>query len=395
MDIIAHRNETAVVVRERWGGLLRRIDATTAERDRHQQAVSTDLLLEIGTSGLQAFALPSELGGENVSDLTWGLVLEQIGYLCADNGVPMIINHSLDTARLIWESGRTDLINRYARPIADGTCIAGIAYTEDADAFSFKTTLRRKGSDYVLDGYKSYAISGAIHNLMLTYALDEAGDMIALLVERDDPGVSVTPADAMGMYTAGCSSITYSNTPIPAWRILAHSDGLAHSQNFLNMQRLRISCAPLGRAQAILEHCTHHTLHSIRYGEPVSDLKNVQATLGRMYIGLEAARATLYYALGEVDAGRTDKVFDLAISVAKHFVTEQIRNVVNDASRILGGHGYYGITDIGRNMRDFTGVSVATGTQDILETNIGAGVIARRNQPFFTPEKQRSEWSQM
>lgn len=386
MDIITHRNETADLVRERWGDLLARIDATTAERDHHHQAVPHNLLLEIGTSGLQAFALPQELSGEDASDLTWGLVLEQIGYLCADNGIPMIINHSLDTARLIWESGRTDLIDTYARPIANGTCIAGIAYTEDADAFHFKTTLHRKGSDYILNGHKSYAISGAIHDLMLTYALDNTGDMIALLVERDDPGVTVTPAHAMGMYTAGCSSITYNNTPIPAHRILAHTDGLAHSQDFLNMQRLRIACAPLGRAQAVLEHCTHHTATSIRYGEPVSDLKNVQATLGRMHIALEAARATLYYALGEVDAGRTDRVFDPSISVAKHFVTEQIRHVVDNASRILGGHGYYGTTEIGRNMRDFTGVAIATGTQDILETNIGAGLIARRNQPLYGPK---------
>nr|WP_239149095.1 acyl-CoA dehydrogenase family protein [Streptomyces sp. SID12501] len=371
------RAEVVGFVGERWGDLLAEIGSTAVARDEARLPAPLELIARAGSTGLLALSLPREVGGEGADALTWGMVLEQVGYLCADSAFPLIINHQIDIAQLVCESGRSDLIEAYVIPVAQGRCGAGIAYTEDADAFSFRTVLRRKGDDYVLSGHKTYVTGALISEFFLTYALDEAGDMQACMVQRDDPGVSVTAAEPVAMRTAGAAAVTFEDVPLPAGRILVATDGLTHAQRFLGYQRLWTACAPLGRAQAVLEDCATRLAASERYGESVADLKNVEASLGRMYVAVESARAVLYHALGRVAAGRAELVFDPVVAAAKYFAVEQVRFVLERALGLLGGHAFYGTPHMGRYMRDFSGLSLLAGTQDILEVNLGAGVVAR------------------
>jgi alkylation response protein AidB-like acyl-CoA dehydrogenase len=213
--------------------------------------------------------------------------------------------------------------------------------------------------------------------VFLAYPLDDAGDMQACLVESDDPGVTVTPSKPVGMRTAGATSVSFDDVPLPADRVLEARDGLTHAQRFLSNQRLWVACAPLGRAQAVLEECVVHLTGTVRYGERVAELKSVEASLGRMYVAIESARAMLYHALGRVAGGRTEPVFDPVVSAAKYFAVEQIRFVLERAFNVLGGHGFYGTPHLGRYMRDFAGLALVAGTPDILEVNLGAGVVAR------------------
>jgi alkylation response protein AidB-like acyl-CoA dehydrogenase len=377
VDLAGRRREVAELVRSRWGDLLAELGSTVVERDHAMTPPPAGLLDVIGSTGLLALSLPKQLGGAGVDALTWGMVLEQVGLLCADAGLPLIITHQIEVARTIWDSGRTELIDRYAIPMAHGKCGAAFAYSENADAFSFRTVLHHKGDGYVLSGHKSYVTRGHVSDVLLTYAVDETGDLQALLVRRDDPGVTVTPAEPVGMRTAGAAAILFEDVFLPADRILAANDGLTHAQRFLNKQRLWIPCAALGRAEAVLDDCVAHLAGTVRFGSPVAELNNVQATLGRMYMAIESARAMVYHALNHFADGRADPVFDPVIAAAKCFAIRQVRLALELAQNLLGGHGFYGTPHLGRFARDLHGLSLAAGTQDILEVNLGAGVVAR------------------
>ncbi|MYW97937.1 acyl-CoA/acyl-ACP dehydrogenase [Amycolatopsis rubida] len=377
LDVTGKRAEIADMVRSRWGTLLDKVGETVVERDEARLPPPADLMGALAAAGYHRLSLPPDIGGTGADVLTWGMVLEQVGYRCLDSALPMIVNHAIDIARFIHESGRPGLIEKYAEPIGRGAVCAGVAYTEDADAWSFRTVLRRKGGDFVLSGHKSYVTAGVMSDVFLVYPLDETGDMVACLVERSDPGVTVTPAEPVGMRTAGAASLTFQDVPLTAERILEPSDGLTHAQRFLSDQRLWITCAPLGRAQRVLEDCVAWLSGSVRYGEPVAGLKNVESTLGRMYVAIESSRAMLYHALSHVEAGRAEPVFDPTLSAAKCFAADQIRFVLESALRVMGGQGFYGTPHLGRFLRDFTGLPIVAGTNDILEVNLGAGVVAR------------------
>jgi alkylation response protein AidB-like acyl-CoA dehydrogenase len=376
--------DIAALVRDRWGDLLAEISAGAMARDAQLLPLSSELLSAAGQQGLQAFALPKEIGGEDAGALAWGKVLEQIGYLCEDVAFPLLISIRTTIARMLFDTGRTDLIERYAIPIARGDCGVATAYTEDADPFSMRTRLRRDGDAFVLNGHKSYVSGGVLADVFLTYSADDTGDMVASLVHSDDPGVEIRPVDSIGHRSTGAASVTFHEVRVPQARILQASDGLTHAQLFLNDRRLLICCAPLGRAQAILERCVAHVSATVRYGEPLTEMKNVQATLGRMYVAIEASRATLYRALRHMAGGEGDPIFDPTVSAAKYFVAEQVQYVLDQAFRVLGGYAYYGDLHFGRYLRDFAGLVAAAGTQDILETNLGAAAIARL-RPSATP----------
>jgi alkylation response protein AidB-like acyl-CoA dehydrogenase len=376
-------SQMRVLVRDRWGEMLEEIGRTVVEREQTRTPPPGELLAATGESGLLGLSLPRELGGSGENALTWGMALEQIGYLCADSALPLIINHMRDIANLVWESGRGDLIERYALPIIQGRMGAGIAYTENTDAFHFNTIMRPKNGAFLLSGYKSYVTGGLISDVFLTYALDDDGDMQAVLVETDDPGVSVAAAEPMGMRTAGASSITFDSVYLPADRVLEATDGLAQAQRFLSFQRLWVTCAPLGRAQAILEDCVTRLSGSVRMGQRVAGLKNVEATLGRMYVEIETARAVLYNALQRVSDGQAELVFDPVVAAARYFACNQIRSVLEQALRILGGDFFYDSPHFGRYMSDFVGLGLVAGTQDIIEVNLGAGVVARNGRPVW------------
>jgi alkylation response protein AidB-like acyl-CoA dehydrogenase len=373
--------DIAALVRDRWGELLAEVSAGAMIRDAELLPLPSELLSAAAEKGLQAFALPEEIGGEGADSVAWGKVLEQVGYLCEDVAFPLLISIRTTIARMLFDTGRADLIEQYAIPIARGDCAVATAYTEDADPFSMRTRLRRHGDAFVLDGHKAYVSGGMLADVFLTYSADGTGDMVACLVHRDDSGVEVRPVDSIGHRSTGAASVTFHEVRVPSARLMQASDGLTHAQLFLNDRRLLICCAPLGRAQAILERCVARLSTTVRYGEPLTEMKNVQATLGRMYVAIEASKATLYRALRHMAGGDGDPVFDPTVSAAKYFVVEQVRYVLDQAFRVLGGHAYYGDLHFGRYLRDFAGLVAAAGTQDILETNLGAAAIARLRPP--------------
>ncbi|MGW1005906.1 acyl-CoA dehydrogenase family protein [Streptomyces sp. NPDC002520] len=369
--------EIAALVRNRWGKLLAEVSAGAAARDSAGTPLPAELLTAAADQGLQAFALPKQIDGEGANPLAWGKVLEQVGYLCEDVAFPLLISIRTTIARMLVGTGRTDLIEQYAIPIARGVCAVATAYTEDADPFSMRTRLRCDDGTYVLNGHKTYVSGGMLADVFLTYSIDSTGDMLACLVHRDDPGVEVRPVESIGHRSTGGASVTFREVKLPPARLIQASDGLTHAQLFLNDRRLLICCAPLGRAQAILERCVARVTSTVRYGQPLSEMTNVQATLGRMYIAIEASRATLYRALQRMVDGEADPVFDAGVSAAKYFVAEQVQYVLDQAFRVLGGHAYYGDLHFGRYLRDFAGLVAAAGTQDILEVNLGAAALTR------------------
>lgn len=363
--------ETAAEVDARWGRLLADINIDASTRDAAGTPIPRRFFTEAGALGLQALALPPEVGGEGMDPLSWTLVLERIGYLCRDAGFPLILGFRTIIAQALLESGRPDIIARYVVPVARGTMGIAMAYSEDADAFALRTTLRRTADGYLLTGHKDFMTGGLHADVILTYARTEADDMAACLVHRDDPGVDITPLDPVGTRTSGPAALDLHDVLLPEERIITAVDGLSHAQRLLNARRLIVASAPVGRAQALVELSTARLRTTVRYGQPLSELPNVQGSLGRMYIAVEAARAMLYRAASRLTDGESDPLFDPVLSAAKHFIVERVRFVLEEALQVLGGHFYYGDPYFGTCMRDFAGLVAVAGTQDLLEVNLG------------------------
>ncbi|ANZ21277.1 acyl-CoA dehydrogenase [Streptomyces noursei ATCC 11455] len=366
----------AALVRDRWGTLLSMVNADVTQRYAAGEPLPSWFARAAADAGLTSYALPRHAGGQGAGPRTWGRVLEEIGYLCEDDAVPYTVSMQVGIATALLEAERPEPARRHVHRLADGTALAALAYSEDADPFALATRLRHTAGGFLLTGHKTHVSGAALADLFLTYALDDGGDMVAVIVERDDPGVRCGPTASIGHRTNGPRTLTFEHTALPADRIVAAQDGLGHAQRFLNARRLVAVCGPLGRARALLERCAHRLATTTRYGRPLSQLPNVQGALGRMYISLQAAQATLHHALDRAEAGHCDPLFDPVITAAKHFVVEQIRSIADQAFRVLGGHACYGDPRYGQALRDFTDLVVAAGSQDTLEVLLGATALS-------------------
>src|SRR5262245_58909720 len=140
-EMLASLAPRAIVdeVRDRFGAFIRNeIDPGAGERDRTGTPISRDLLSEAGRLGLLGFTVPREAGGAGRSWLEWGCVLHEIGYRSADSAFPMLLAYLGTIARMLYDSRRDDLIERYVRPMTEGRRFGGFAWSEGRDPFSFR-----------------------------------------------------------------------------------------------------------------------------------------------------------------------------------------------------------------------------------------------------------------
>lgn len=364
---------------ERWvdeaaGPLLSRMSQTSLGRDRDGTPIAHDDLEEAGRCGLLAASLPREIGGLGLGSQSWGRVLQCVGEVCEDGSFALLLSLFPAVAGMIYASGRSDLIARYAQPCSTGERLVSFAFTEDNDAFSFSSTLRAKGEDFILDGRKTMVTGGAIAHAYMTYVVNQAtGDLAVVLVDRDAPGVEVHPIDTMGLRGAGLAALHFNGVRVEKAQVMVEHNGLDHVQMFLNPRRATLCCAPVGRMRRIIADTVRHLSTTVRYGRPLTSMQSVQGRIGKMRMALNVSQMLLDRSLLELELneGSAVPIFDANISTTKHQITEHAIALAIDALHLWGSNGYARTTPIERYLRDFCGLIPGAGAQDIIQVNLG------------------------
>ena len=373
------RLELRSEVKRRFGAFLdERVTPHAADRDARGSPLPRELLRDAATIGLLTYSLPKQVGGGGADDYDWGLVLEHVGYFCDDSSLTLLLGLFSAVANTLYETGREDLIERYVAPFVRGERLVSFAYSEGADPFSLRSTVRMGDGECILDGDKHLITGGTLADAFMTYLRDERDDVQVILVERDDPGVEVILQPTMGVRAAGLARLEMHGVRVPPERVIAPVRGLSHVQRFLNRRRVLLSCGPLGRMEAILHACVDSLGDTVRYGRPLTEWPNVQAALGRMFVAVETSRQSVYRALEAMRDGRIDPAWDPVVTVAKYYTTERGLDVAESALRLLGGQAYLQRHPFERYVRDFAGMIAGAGAQDILEVDLGTAVVRAR-----------------
>ncbi|MFT4628106.1 MAG: alkylation response protein AidB-like acyl-CoA dehydrogenase [Myxococcota bacterium] len=373
---------TAREVEARFGRFFReKINPTAAERDQTGQTFSVELLREMADLGLIGFTAPVEIGGAGRSWQEWGHTLEEIGYRCDDAGLPMLLSYRETATNLIYESGkegREHLVERYAEPAVRGEAFIGWLLTEETGPWSLQTKLVRRGDRLILNGNKAASTGGMSCTSWIVYAATEDGqDTVAVMVDRDDPGVVVTPLPTLGLRSIGLAEVSFTDVELDPSRVLAPNDGLTHSQRFINERRVTGASWLPGRMRALIERVIDDAAPKERFGREIIDLDTFHAAIGRMYIAMQTVRSTTYRTLEHTEAGRHDRSFvhDPMLSVGKYVAVECALELAGLAQKLTGGHGYFDKHDIHRTLRDFYGLSPILGGQLAIESTLGSSVI--------------------
>jgi alkylation response protein AidB-like acyl-CoA dehydrogenase len=366
--------------------LANKINPGTETRDAGASPITAELLAEAVTLGLFRHALPVELGCTGFDALRWGATLEQVGYRCTDLSFPLLAYVSAAMTMHLVESERTDLIDAYARPAARGELLIGFAYTEDCDPFSFRGRVTRQGDELVIHGRKEIVAGAMIFDAFITYVADSDGSLVAVLVRRDDPGVTVTAVETSGFRAAGFGRLEIDRAVLPASRIV-DIDGLAHAQHVLNSQAPFFVAGPLGRMRAVVHDCARRMNRTMRHGGPLADFLNVQSLMGRMYAEVEECRASFYRSLLNLSRGEADSLWNPLAWVVKHAVGNHGIRVITMAQRLAGTAGFLRPTGYDRHLRDLCGLLAGGNPQEKVEVDLGSALLRQMNDTSRGPER--------
>ncbi len=359
-------------VERRFGSFIREaVNPDADDRDLGGMALPRALLREAGRLGLLGFSLPTEIGGEGRDKFEWGIVIEEVSRLSRDTGLASVIDVNAGVAELLLGTGRPDLVERYAVPMTAGQLVCPPAAYEGRDPFDYLTTASQVAGGWRLDGHKPFIGGAVFADAFLVYAKEDgSGDILAVLVERGDEGVSVDPLRTMGLSSMGFGGLSMSGAWLAADRLVVGADALSTMNTYLRNRRLMTTCSVVGHMRALLEACVLALDGRQRGGCGVLGYPNVQRTVGEMFTAVQAAQALARSALAGT-YGPRDQFFDPIATAAKHFVAEQAIKIGLAAMSLQGGEGYMRQHPWERYMRDALGLIGGQGAQELLLIQLG------------------------
>ncbi|HEY8198579.1 MAG TPA: acyl-CoA dehydrogenase family protein [Candidatus Limnocylindrales bacterium] len=344
-----------------------------------------DVVELLGSHDILALPFPVEHGGLGGDLLSVCLAVEQISRACATSGLILAV-HALGSLPLLL-AGTAEQRARWIPELAAGRALAAFALTESesgSDAGAARTTARREGEDWRIDGSKRFISQGNVAKLVATFAVTDTDPAAArdrrhltcFIVEQGTPGFTTARVEhKMGIRGSPTAELVFDGVSVPDGnRIGEIGEGFTIAMRTLDRSRPGIAAQAVGIAQGALEASARYAAERRQFGRPIGEHQMVTAMLADMAARTEAARQLLYAACVEVEAGSASAARWAAM--CKLVAGDTAMAVTTDAVQVFGGYGYISEYPVERMMRDAKITQLYEGTQQIQRLVIGRDVLA-------------------
>ncbi|WP_299183420.1 acyl-CoA dehydrogenase family protein [uncultured Neptuniibacter sp.] len=342
-----------------------------------EQIFPVEVLQSAGEMGFCGLYSPEDVGGLGLSRLDASIIFEQLAMGCTST-TAFITIHNMATW-MIADFGNEDIRQQWCPELTAGTKLASYCLTEPnagSDAASLKTTARREGDNYILNGSKIF-ISGAgstdVLVVMARTGEDGPKGISAFAVDAKAEGIVYgRKEDKMGWNSQPTRMITFEDVVVPASALLGNEgDGFKIAMKGLDGGRINIATCSIGTAQAALNRARDYMHERKQFGKELANFQALQFKLADMATELVAARQMVRMAAAKLDANHPDKTAYCAM--AKRFATDVGFNVADEALQIFGGNGYIKEYPMERYIRDNRVHRILEGTNEIMRV-----IVARR-----------------
>jgi acyl-CoA dehydrogenase len=358
---------------------LRPLEAQVAEDD----AVPEDVIEEMKALGLYGLSIPAEYGGLGLSMEEETLVCFELGRTSPAFRSCFGTNVGIGSQGLVM-FGTPEQKAAYLPKIASGEIVTSFALTEPeagSDAGSLKTSARREGEAYVLNGAKCYitnANKAGLFTVMARTDPDTPGGrgVSAFLVPADTKGLSVGPPNKkMGQQGAHICDVYFDEARVPAAnRLGAEGEGFKVAMQVLDRGRIHIAAVCVGVAERLIADSLAYARARVQFAKPIIEHQLIQAMLADSKTEALAGRALVLECAKARDEGRS---ITLEAAAAKLFCSEMVGRVADRAVQIHGGAGYVADHGIERLYRDVRIFRIYEGTSQILQTVVAKEMAKR------------------
>lgn len=374
-------SEEQELLQEMVGQFAAEVVAPSAKEVDESGEFPRDFFTKAAELGLAGVAIPEQYGGSGMDSVSYCLVIEEISRYCATSGVILSVNNSLVCDPLL-EFGSEEQRQKYLTPLASGKKLGCFALTEPgagSDVASLRTTARREGGDYVLNGNKVFITNATHADLALVFAtldpeLKHRG-ITAFIVPCDTPGLSRGVKEyKLGVNGSGTTELAFEDMRVPAaQRIGEEGEGFKVAMRALDGGRIGIAAQAIGIGRGAFEEALAYAQEREQFGRPLAKFQAIQFYLADMSTGLDAARFLTWKAAWTKD---NCSRCTLEAAQAKLFASEVAQRVTDKALQIHGGYGYTREYNVERYFRDARITEIYEGTSEIQKMVIAEAVLA-------------------
>jgi acyl-CoA dehydrogenase len=351
------------------------------EQIEDDDRIPDELRARAAEMGLFGYALPEEYGGLGVTMSEDVQLAFEFGYTTPAFRSLFGTNNGI-AGQVIAKFGSEEQKRRYLLGMAEGSLIGSFALTEaeaGSDPAGLRTSARRDGDGWVLDGGKRFITNAPLADLFVVFARTDPEQrggrgISSFVVERATPGVTVGPHDKkMGQAGAWTAEVFFDDVRVPASALVGEEGrGYAKALTVLSRGRLHIAALCVGMAQRVLDESVSYAAVAKQGGAPIGRFQLVQAMLADMHTELLAGRSMVRDVAARYDSGEDTSV---GPSSAKLFCTEMVGRAVDRAVQVHGGMGYLRTTAVERFYRDARLFRLYEGTSEVQRIIIGGALL--------------------
>ena len=330
-----------------------------------------------------------EFGGLGTGTLLALIAIEEVSKVCATSGLILAVQELGSLGLKL--AGTEEQKQRYLPKLAGGEWLCAYALTEagsGSDSAAMRTTAKRDGDEYVLNGSKRFITNAGVANLYTVFAkTDPEGGhagISAFVVEGDAPGFEVTRLEPkMGISGSTTGELAFDDLRIPVANLLGvEGEGFKIAMRILDRSRPGVAAQALGIAQGATDYALEYAKTRETMGKPIAQHQLIQAKLADMETETEAARGLLYRFGRMVDEGADDAELTKASAMAKLKCGDVAMYVTTEAVQILGGYGYIKEYPAERFMRDAKITQIYEGTQEVQRLVIAREMLKEQRAPL-------------
>ena len=345
-------------------------------RWRANGVVDRDLWYKAGEAGLLGLSVPEEYGGAG-GDYRHEVILIEQMYGKGVDGFGASLHNAI-VAPYITHYGTEEQRQRWLPGICTGKYVCAIAMTEPgagSDLQGIKTTAKRDGDEYVINGQKTFITNGQTANLICVVCKTDtsqgARGVSLIFVETDEaPGFERgRNLHKLGLEAQDTSELFFNDCRVPTENLLGGDEGQGFFQlmNQLPQERLNIAVQGMATIERALETTIDYVKQRNAFGKKLIDFQNTQFKLAECKTEATVAKVFVNWQIGEHLKGRLDAA---KASMAKYWVTDLENKIIDECLQLHGGYGFMDEYAISRMYRDSRVQRIYGGANEIMKVLI-------------------------
>ena len=341
-----------------------------------------ELVPKLAELGLLGIRIPEEYGGSGMDTTSYAICVEEIARIDGSAALTVASHNGLGTGHIL-SFGNEAQKKKYLPKAAKGEWLAAWALTEPgsgSDSASMKTTARRDGDAWILNGSKMFITQGTVGGFCVVLARTNVDapkqkGITAFVVEHGTKGFNSSKhLEKLGCKSSDTAELTFEDVRVPDENRIGEVDhGFIDTMKILDRGRISIAAMALGLGYGALDMAVTYAKDRKQFGKAIGEFQAIQWMLADMRTELDAAHLLTYRAAWLCDQG---KPYSREASMAKLFASEAASRACNKSLQIHGGYGYTREFAVERHLRDAKICEIGEGTSEVQRLIIAKGLLS-------------------